>query len=162
MSLSEELSRLSVRAKDAENRVAAAKTEAREKLEQARSNARSDAQQTAEQLQAKSSAAAHKVKSYGEGLGQSWKEQLADVRPTHHREHGRAGLAHARQRHTQGVVGVEIAPPGPGDRQAEERPQRLLTPCIGEAGLQFGAAHHAVKTRRPDHRPGLHPPRETL
>ena len=50
------------------------------KLEQARSNARTDAQQTAEQIQVKSSEAADKVKSYGEGLGQSWKEQLANVR----------------------------------------------------------------------------------
>ena len=80
MSLSEDLSRLSVRAKETEDRVAAAKTEAREKLEQARSNARTDAQQTAEHLQAKSSAAADKVKSYGEGVGRSWKEHLATVR----------------------------------------------------------------------------------
>src|SRR5688572_8905473 len=62
VSLSEDLNRLSVRAKEAEDRVAAAKTDAREKLEQARSNARTDAQQTADQLQATSSAAAAQVK----------------------------------------------------------------------------------------------------
>src|SRR5690242_10212153 len=80
MSLSEGLARLSARAKEAEDRAAAAKTEAREKLELARSDARAGAQETAEQLHAASSEANAKAKSFGEGLGRSWKEQLETVR----------------------------------------------------------------------------------
>ena len=108
MSLSEGLSRLAVRAKEAEDRVAAAKTDAREKLEQARSDAKAGAQETAEQLQTTSAAAVRQgevVRRGRDGPGRSnWPTSASAPRS------GRSGTRPTRPRTTRRRL--RSTPPG--------------------------------------------------
>jgi hypothetical protein len=80
MAVSGDLSRLSTRAKEAEDRAAAAKTQARENLEQAITKAGASAQEVSDLARSESAAAAEKARSWGEGVQRSWKEHLAEVR----------------------------------------------------------------------------------
>jgi hypothetical protein len=64
----------------AEDRAAAARTQARENLEQAITKARASAQEVSDLGRSESAAAAEKALSWGEGVQRSWKEHLAEVR----------------------------------------------------------------------------------
>ncbi len=80
MALSDELSRLSVRAKDAEDHVAAAKRQARDQLAQNVAHARQTTQTTAEKLRGASAAAAGQAKAWGDDIQRSWSDHVAQVR----------------------------------------------------------------------------------
>jgi hypothetical protein len=73
MAVSDDLMRLSVRAKQAEDRVAAAKTQVRDKLEHDVQDARENTQATADRLRGETTAAV-------DGLQQSWSTHLAQAR----------------------------------------------------------------------------------
>jgi hypothetical protein len=73
MAVSDELMRLSVRAKEAEDRAAAAKTQARDKLEQDVQTARENTQATADRLRGEAGAKA-------DSLQQSWTAHVARTR----------------------------------------------------------------------------------
>src|SRR3954449_9991254 len=76
MAVSDDLSRLSVRAKQAEDRAAAAKAQARDQLQQALQEARDSTQQTADKLRADSAAVADRA----DNIQRSWDEHLAKAR----------------------------------------------------------------------------------
>jgi len=80
MALSDELARLSVRAKQAEERAAAAKTEAREQLEETVEQARNSSQQAAAELGSKKAAATEQSKAWAAGIQKSWNEHVAQTR----------------------------------------------------------------------------------
>jgi hypothetical protein len=94
MAVSDDLSRLSTRAKEAEDRAAAAKTQARENLEQAITKGRASAQEVSDLARSESVAAAEKARSWGEGVRRFWKERLAEVR---HRADERKAERNAEQ-----------------------------------------------------------------
>jgi hypothetical protein len=76
MTVSDDLARLSVRAKQAEDRAAAAKAQARDQLQQAVQEARDSTQQTADKLRAESAAAADRA----DNIQRSWDDHLAQAR----------------------------------------------------------------------------------
>jgi hypothetical protein len=76
MAVSDDLSRLSVRAKQAEDRAAAAKAQAHDQLQQAVQDARDSTQQTADKLRAGSAAVADRA----DNIQRSWDEHLAKAR----------------------------------------------------------------------------------
>jgi hypothetical protein len=78
MALSDDLARLSVRAKKAEERAAAAKATARDQLEHMVKEARDSTQETADKLLRESSAAAGRADAWADNMQRSWNEHLAD------------------------------------------------------------------------------------
>jgi hypothetical protein len=80
MAFSDDLARLSVRAKQAEDRAAAAKSQAHDQLQQAVQEARDGAQQTASKLRADTSAAADRADDWADNMQRSWDEHLARTR----------------------------------------------------------------------------------
>jgi hypothetical protein len=80
MAVSDDLARLSVRAKQAEDRAAAAKAQARDQLQQAVTEARNSTQQTADKLRAESAAAADCVDTWADNIQRSWDEHMARAR----------------------------------------------------------------------------------
>ena len=75
MAVSDDLSQLSTRAKEAEDREAAANTQARENLEQAITTARAGAQEGSDLAHSESAEAAEKARSWGEGVQRSRKAE---------------------------------------------------------------------------------------
>src|SRR3954462_15214045 len=71
MALSDDLARLSARAKQAEDRAAAAKAQARDQLQQAVQEARDSTQQTADELRAESAAAADRADKWADNIQRS-------------------------------------------------------------------------------------------
>jgi hypothetical protein len=90
MTVSDDLARLSVQAKQAEDRAAAAKAQARDHLQQAVQEARDSTQQTANKLRAESAAAADRTDAWADNIQRSWDDHLArageriDARKTRH------------------------------------------------------------------------------
>jgi hypothetical protein len=80
MALSDDLARLSVRAKEAEDRAAKAQKQARDQLAQNVEQARQSTQTTVDKLQSQSAAAADQAKSWGEDTQRSWDDHVAQVR----------------------------------------------------------------------------------
>jgi hypothetical protein len=80
MTMSNDLERLSVRAKQAEDRAAAAKAQARDQLQQAVAEARDSTQQTADELRAESAAAADRADKWADNIQRSWDEHLTRAR----------------------------------------------------------------------------------
>jgi hypothetical protein len=80
MAVSNDLERLSIRAKQAEDRAAAAKAQARDQLQQAVAEARASTQQTADELRADSAAAADRAEKGVDTIQRSWDDHLARAR----------------------------------------------------------------------------------
>ena len=80
MAVSDELSRLSVRAKQAEDRAAAAKVQARAQLEQTIQEAGDSAQRTAEKMRSGAEAAKDRAETGADKVRSSWNEHLAEAR----------------------------------------------------------------------------------
>jgi hypothetical protein len=80
MAVSDDLLRLSQRAKEAEDRVAAAKSQERDQLKQDVEHARQNTQTMAEKIHGESAAAAGRAQSWGDDIKRSWNQHLAQVR----------------------------------------------------------------------------------
>jgi hypothetical protein len=80
MAVSDDLSRLSVRSKQAEDRAAAAKVQARAQLEQTIQEAGDSAQRTAEKMRTGTAAAKDRAESGADKVRSSWNEHLAEAR----------------------------------------------------------------------------------
>jgi hypothetical protein len=80
MALSDDLARLSVRAKEAEDHVAAARNQKKDQLAQNVENARQSTRTTVDKLQEQSTAAAGKTKAWGDDVQRSWNDHVAQVR----------------------------------------------------------------------------------
>jgi hypothetical protein len=80
MAVSDDLARLSVRAKQAEDRAAAAKAQAHDQLQQAVQEARDSTQQTADKLRAGSAAAADRTDAWADNIQRSWDDHMARAR----------------------------------------------------------------------------------
>jgi hypothetical protein len=80
MAVSDDLRSLSRRAREAEERVAVAKTQARDRLEHAVEQAHQNTQKMAEKLRSDTAAATDRTESWGEDVQQSWSRHLAEVR----------------------------------------------------------------------------------
>ena len=80
MALSDELIKLSARAKEAEERFAAATTEARGQLEHDVKGARESAQAQAARLQEAAEADKEKISEWWAGMQKSWSDHLAGIR----------------------------------------------------------------------------------
>jgi hypothetical protein len=80
MAMSDQLLRLSQRTKQAEDRVAAANTQARQQLERDVEQARQGVQETVDQLSADTATASSGLDAAGRDIRQSWSEHLAQVR----------------------------------------------------------------------------------
>jgi hypothetical protein len=80
MAVSDDLARLSVRAKQAEDRAAAAKAQARDQLHKAVQEARDSTQQTADKLRAESAGAADRADAWADDIQRSWDDHLARAR----------------------------------------------------------------------------------
>jgi hypothetical protein len=80
MALSDQLSRLAVRAKQAEDRFATARTQARDGLEEDVRKARVDTAAAAEKLHGNSAAASDRADAWVEGIQRSWSDHVAEAR----------------------------------------------------------------------------------
>ena len=80
MALSDQLSKLAARAKEAEDRFAAAKSKARAQLEQDVQTARESAQTQADELRKTAEADKNKISAWWAGVQQSWNEHLGTIR----------------------------------------------------------------------------------
>ena len=80
MAASDDMSRLATRAKEAEDRVAAAKTKARDRIQEDVDNARKRTQEAAEKLQADSATATARTEAWGADLQRSWNDHLQQAR----------------------------------------------------------------------------------
>jgi hypothetical protein len=80
MALSDQLSRLAERAKQAEDRFAAAGTQARDRLEQDVRKAREDTEVAAEKLRSESATASDRANAWVEGIQRSWSDHVAEAR----------------------------------------------------------------------------------
>jgi hypothetical protein len=80
MALSDELTKLAVRAKEAEVRVAAATSEKRAQLEQDVKGSREAAQAQAAQLQEAAEADKEKISTGWAGMQKSWSDHVAGIR----------------------------------------------------------------------------------
>jgi hypothetical protein len=80
MALSDQLSRLAVRAKQAEDRLAAARTQARDRLEQDVRKAREDTEAAAEKLRSESAAASDRANAWVEDIQRPWSDHVAEAR----------------------------------------------------------------------------------
>jgi hypothetical protein len=80
MALSDELTKLAVRAKEAEDRAAAARGKAKADLEQDVETARTSAQEQAEKLRKSADARKDKISVWWHDLQRSWNEHLATIR----------------------------------------------------------------------------------
>jgi hypothetical protein len=80
MAVSDQLSRLAARAKDLEDRAAAASGKAKADLEHDVAVARETAQQTADTLRETAESGKGEVSSWWDGVQRSWNEHLAAVR----------------------------------------------------------------------------------
>jgi hypothetical protein len=80
MALSDQLTQLAARAKEAEDRAAAAKTKARAQLEQDVKTAREGAQDQADQLRKTAEANKGKISEWWDGVQKNWNDHIAMVR----------------------------------------------------------------------------------
>jgi len=80
MVLSDELTKLAARAKEAEDRAAAARGKAKADLEQDVETARTSAQEQAEKLRKSADARKDKISVWWHDLQRSWDEHLATIR----------------------------------------------------------------------------------
>jgi hypothetical protein len=80
MALSDQLTKLAARAKDAEDRVAAAKTKARAQLEQAVQEARDEARADADELSKAVEADKESISAWWAGVQKSWNDHIAEIR----------------------------------------------------------------------------------
>jgi hypothetical protein len=80
MALSDELTKLAARAKEAETRTAAARDEARAELERNVASARASAQEQAEKLRQTAEQGEARVSSLGQDMQRSWNEHIARAR----------------------------------------------------------------------------------
>jgi hypothetical protein len=80
MALSDQLSRLSARTKELEDRAAAAREKAHDDLEKDVETARNEAKTNAEALRASADAGAAEVSAWWTDMGRSWDAEIAKVR----------------------------------------------------------------------------------
>jgi len=80
MALSDELTKLAARAKEAEERVAAATSEARAQLERDVKGSRDTAQAQAARLQEAAEADKEKISEWWAGMQKSWSDHVAGIR----------------------------------------------------------------------------------
>jgi vacuolar-type H+-ATPase subunit I/STV1 len=80
MAASDELAKLTARAKEAEQRAAAARDKAKAELEQDVESARISAQEQAEKLRQSADAGKDKISVWWHDLQRSWNEHLATIR----------------------------------------------------------------------------------
>jgi hypothetical protein len=80
MALSDQLSQLAARTKEAEDRFAAAKKDSRDRLEQDVQHARETTQTRTEKLQSEAAAAGDQASAWADNLRQSWNEHVQQVR----------------------------------------------------------------------------------
>jgi hypothetical protein len=80
MALSDELTKLAARAKEAEDRAAAAQGKARAELEQDVETARTSAQEQAEELRKTADAGKDKISVWWHDVQRSWNQHLATIR----------------------------------------------------------------------------------
>ena len=80
MALSDQLTQLAARAKEAEDRAVAAKTKARAELEQDVKTAREASQAQADQLRKTAEANKGKISEWWDGVQKSWNDHIATVR----------------------------------------------------------------------------------
>jgi len=80
MAVSDNLHRLSVKAKEAEDSAASAKTKAEGQLKHDVENAREKAQESADRLSSQSTTAASKASGWTAGIQQSWDDHVRDIR----------------------------------------------------------------------------------
>jgi hypothetical protein len=80
MAVSEDLSRLSQRAKQAEDRVATAKTTARDHLERDVEAARTQSQKTADDIRTKQADAVARADAWGTDIQRSWNDHIQQAR----------------------------------------------------------------------------------
>jgi hypothetical protein len=80
MALSDDLTKLAARTKEAETRAAAAREEARADLEQDVSSARASAEEQAEELRQGVEEGKKGISSFGKDLQRSWNEHVAKIR----------------------------------------------------------------------------------
>ena len=82
MALSDQLSKLAARAKEAEDHAAAAQTKARAELEKDVKAARESAKAQADELSKSAEANKGKLSAWWDGLQRSWNEHIAQIRET--------------------------------------------------------------------------------
>ena len=80
MALSDQLTKLAARAKEAEDRAVAAKTKARAELEQDVQSARDAAQAQADQMRETAEANKGKVSDWWTGVQKNWDDHIATIR----------------------------------------------------------------------------------
>jgi hypothetical protein len=80
MTLSDQLTKLAARAKEAEDRAAAAKTKARAELQQDVKDARDASQEQADQMRKTAEENQGKISDWWTGVQQSWSDHIATVR----------------------------------------------------------------------------------
>jgi hypothetical protein len=80
MALSDQLTKLAARAKELEDRAAAAKTQSKSDLEQNVSKARASAQAQGDELRKSAEASKGKISAWWDSVEQSWNDHLAAVR----------------------------------------------------------------------------------
>ena len=97
MTLSDQLTKLAARAKEVEDRAAAAKVQAKADLEQEVKNAREAAQTQADSLHAHTEKKKNDVSEWWSDLGREWKKQIASIRREVDKDRAAHDLKHAQK-----------------------------------------------------------------
>jgi hypothetical protein len=98
MALSDDLSRLAVRAKEAEDRVGAARKKARSDLEAEVANARAVGEQQANELREHAEQADTDISAGWKDVQKSWNEAIAGIRADIESKHAKGDAHHAERR----------------------------------------------------------------
>ena len=97
MALSDQLTKLAARAKEVEDRAAAAKVQAKADLEQEVKNAREAAQTQADSLHAHTEKTKNDISEWWSDLGREWKKQIASIRREVDKDRASHDLKHAQK-----------------------------------------------------------------
>jgi hypothetical protein len=97
MALSDQLTKLAARAKEVEDRAAAAKVQAKVDLEQEVKNAREAAQTQADSLHAQTEKTKNDISEWWSDLGREWKKQIASIRREVDKDRAAHDLKHAQK-----------------------------------------------------------------
>jgi hypothetical protein len=97
MALSDQLTKLATRAKEVEDRAAAAKTQAKTDLEQNVKNAREAAQTQADSLHAHTEKTKNDISEFWSNLGRDWKIEVESIRREVDKQRAVHDLKHAQK-----------------------------------------------------------------
>ena len=97
MALSDQLTKLAARAKEVEDRAAAAKVQAKVDLEQEVKNASEAAQTQADSLHAQTEKTKNDISEWWSDLGREWKKQIASIRREVDKDRAAHDLKHAQK-----------------------------------------------------------------